>query len=178
MSNELYHFNKNHDKLGRFTFSRGGGGLKVYNTKATPYKKEPEPMTDEELQAKVKRMNLEKQYNKLSKEVGPKTKSENLKKVVDEANQGLNQVKNIRREQARLERENRPRMDLSHMSDQEMRTRINRELLERQYDSLFNNANVSRGKVDVDRVLNVAGTVLGVTGTALAIAVSIHELRK
>ena len=64
------------------------------------------------------------------------------------------------------------------MSDQELRNRINREMMERQYNQLFNHDNVSRGKIDVDRMLNLAGAVLGVGGSALAIAVSIQQLRR
>ena len=69
------------------------------------------------------------------------------------------------------------RMDLSKMSDQEMRNRINRELLERQYDDLFNPGKVSKGKVIVDNILNIGGAVLGATGTALGIALAIKKLQ-
>ena len=71
-------------------------------------------------------------------------------------------------------------MDLSKMSDKEMRERINREFLERQYNNLFSEVNshkVSKGRKFVQGVLNSAGTVLGVTGSALGIALSIKELR-
>lgn len=176
MSNELYHYNQNHDKLGRFTFSRGGGGIRVYKTIATPQKKKQ--MTTDELTSEVRRMNLEKQYDKLTKELKPKSKAENALTAVKSANEGLNQLKNAKRERDRIRDNNRPRLDLSKMSDQELRNRINREMMERQYNQLFNHDNVSRGKIDVDRMLNLAGAVLGVGGSALAIAVSIQQLRR
>ncbi len=84
-----------------------------------------------------------------------------------------------------IEKDTRPKttmskMDLSKMSDKEMRERINREFLERQYNNLFSEVNshkVSKGRKFVQGVLNSAGTVLGVTGSALGIALSIKELR-
>lgn len=72
------------------------------------------------------------------------------------------------------------KMDLSKMSDKEMRDKINRELLERQYDQLFNEMNSSnrrRGREIVSDTLSVAGGVLGVAGSSLAIALAMKELR-
>jgi len=37
MNNELYHFNKNHDKLGRFTFSRGGASSLLTSKRKDPW---------------------------------------------------------------------------------------------------------------------------------------------
>lgn len=69
------------------------------------------------------------------------------------------------------------RMDLSKMSDKEMRERINREILERQYDDMFNPKKVSKGREIAQTTLGVAGTLLGVTGSALGIALAIKELK-
>ena len=72
------------------------------------------------------------------------------------------------------------KMDLSKMSDKEMRDKINRELLERQYDQLFsedNKSNRRRGREIVSDTLSVAGGVLGVAGSSLAIALAMKELR-
>lgn len=85
----------------------------------------------------------------------------------------------------KIEKETRPKattakMDLSKMSDKEMRERINRELLEQQYNKLFSevsSAEVSRGRKFTQTVLESAGTVLTLTSSALAIALSIKELK-
>lgn len=85
----------------------------------------------------------------------------------------------------KIEKETRPKattakMDLSKMSDKEMRERINRELLEQQYNKLFSevsSAEVSRGRKFTQTVLESAGTVLTLTSSALAIAMSIKELK-
>ena len=61
-----------------------------------------------------------------------------------------------------------------------MRDRINRELLERQYANLFgseNASNISKGREFVKNTSDVAGTTLALTGSALAIALAIKELK-
>ena len=103
---------------------------------------------------------------------------ERSKKIVDTSSSMVRQLKS-------MEIETRPKskrksMDLSNMSDKEMRDRINRELLEQQYQKLFSEVEepkISKGRECVTNVLSVAGDVLVVTGSALGIALSIKELR-
>ena len=69
-------------------------------------------------------------------------------------------------------------MDLSKMSDQQLRDRINRANLEKQYNDMFNNtAEVKKGREHVEKVLDVAGTVLAIGSSALTIALAIKELK-
>ena len=69
-------------------------------------------------------------------------------------------------------------MDLSNMTDKEMREQINRALLERQYNDLFAEpTKVSRGTEYVSKTLDVAGNALAVTASALGIALAIKQLR-
>lgn len=67
-------------------------------------------------------------------------------------------------------------VDLSEMSDQELRDRINRANLERQYLSSLE-PEVSRGREYAQTVLDTAGTVLALGSSALGIALAIKELR-
>lgn len=69
------------------------------------------------------------------------------------------------------------RMDLSSMSDQELRNQINRELLERQYNDVFNPVSVSKGREYAGKILDTAGVVLPIASSALSIALYIKELR-
>ena len=82
-----------------------------------------------------------------------------------------NAVKNIR--------VNVPRMDLSNMTDKEMRDRIARERLEAEYDGMFNadRHRAERGKETVSRILDGLGTAITLTGSALAIAMAVKQLR-
>lgn len=71
-------------------------------------------------------------------------------------------------------------MDLSQMSDKEMRERINRELLERQYNQLFAetpSTQVSKGREALRTTLGVAGSVLAIAGSSLSLALAIKELK-
>lgn len=76
-----------------------------------------------------------------------------------------------------IRKQPKSRMDLSSMSDKEMRDQINRALLERQYNDMFAPKKVSKGREFTTNILENAGTILGITGSALGIALSIKELK-
>lgn len=69
------------------------------------------------------------------------------------------------------------KMDLSKMTDQEMRNQINRALLEKQYNDMFAPQKTSRGKETLNKILDTSGTVLAIGSSALGIALAIKELR-
>ena len=95
------------------------------------------------------------------------------KQVVDSSSDLVRKLKDV-------ERDTRPakkKMDLSNMSDQEMRSQINRAMLEKQYNDMFAPQKVSKGREYTKNTLEIAGTVLGVTSSALGIALAIKELR-
>lgn len=103
---------------------------------------------------------------------------ERTKKVVDASSSLVNKAKSV-------ERDTRPapvkkKMDLSQMSDQQLRERINRANLEKQYNDLFGEpakATVSKGRKFVQTTLEVGGVVLATTSTALGIALAIKDLK-
>ena len=131
-------------------------------------------LSDEEITAQLKRHNLEKQYNKMVKETSGPSKLEKTKKVVDASSNVVNQVKSATRPSTQKER-----MDLSKMTDQQLRERINRENLERQYSDLFGKpATVSKGRQYANKALEMAGEALVLTGSALTVALAIKELKK
>lgn len=70
----------------------------------------------------------------------------------------------------------RKEMDLSNMTDKEMRDKINRAFLEKQYNDMFNPPQVSKGREYADKILDNVGTALTITGSALSIALAIKEL--
>ena len=57
----------------------------------------------------------------------------------------------------------RAKMDLSKMTDKEMRDQINRAFLERQYNDMFNPQKVSKGREYAAKTLDVGKDVLAVT---------------
>lgn len=137
-----------------------------------------EPMTDDELTSKVRRMTLEKQYKKLSKENEPVSKTEKAKKVVDATSNIVNQAKNLNRESVRTQR-TKEKLDLSEMTDKDLRDRINRTNLERQYTDMFakEQTSVSKGQEFATKCLEIGGSVLAIGSSALGIALAIKELR-
>ena len=101
---------------------------------------------------------------------------ERKKKITDASSNLVTQLQNIEKETSKKT----TKMELSKMTDKEMRDRINRELLERQYANLFeseNASNISKGREFVKNTLDVAGTTLALTGSALSIALAIKELK-
>ena len=137
-------------------------------------------MSDEELTKQVKRMTMEKQYNKLSKEAAgsQSSKLERSKKLVDLSSNIVNQASRMNREAINNSRKKEP-LDLSSMSDQQLRERINRANLERQYNDLFGKEvnTVSKGRHYTQNILEAGGSVLAIGSSALGIALAIKELR-
>lgn len=100
---------------------------------------------------------------------------ERTKKVLDETATLTNKLKTANDNAIR--KTPKTRIDLSSMSDKEMRDRINRELLERQYNDMFTPQKATKGREYASSVLETAGNVLAVGSSALAIALAIKELR-
>lgn len=69
-------------------------------------------------------------------------------------------------------------IDLSQMSDQELRTAINRMLAEKQYKQLVaERQNISSGRDRVNQIFEIAKVGVGLTSSALGIALAIQQLR-
>lgn len=130
----------------------------------------------------VRENNAKKKDNRINID-GPDPKrwvkedASRAKGVVDSSSSMVRELKNV-------ERSTRPspkkeKMDLSNMTDQQLRDRINRANLEKQYNEIFsqNTNTVSKGRQYVSDVLDTAGTVLTIGSSALAIALAIKELR-
>lgn len=102
---------------------------------------------------------------------------ERTKRVVDSGNQMAGNLKTLNDKSMRIQARRTPKMDLSNMTDQEMREQINRAMLERQYDDMFNPKKVYSGREAVSDTLEIAGSVLAITSSALGIALAIKELK-
>ena len=170
MDNELHH----HGILGM-----KWGKRKSESHSSSNQSKRASSMSDEELTSKVKRLSLEKTYNSLSKQNTSKTGMEKTKKIIDATSNVVNQAKNLNRESMNNSRV-KEKLDLSKMTDQQLRERINRTNLEKQYNDLFakESSTVSKGQVYLSNVLEVGGGALALGSSALAIALAIKELRE
>lgn len=102
----------------------------------------------------------------------------NARDLANESSSAANKLKNLNDTASRRSLEKRKsQMNLDKMSDKEMRDKINRELLERQYRDVFTPKNTSKGKEYLDTVLDYAGPILGITASALTIALQIRKIR-
>ena len=96
------------------------------------------------------------------------------RRLVDETATMTNKLQKVTSDSIR----NSPKqkMDLSKMSDKEMRDHINRAMLERQYNDMFAPKKSTRGREYVLNTLEIAGSVLAIGSSALAIALAIKDL--
>lgn len=160
-------------KWGVRRFQKKDGTLtKAGKTRA----KQARDMTDEELVTSVKRMNLESSYNKMTKKPA---KLEKTKRLVDASSTLVNKVDKLSKESVD-KTVVKEKLNLNKMTDKELRDRINRTNLEKQYTDMFakETVTISKGKQYADNVLGVAGGALLVTGSALEIALAIKALRR
>ena len=100
---------------------------------------------------------------------------ERTKRLTDASSQMTNEIR--RANDNHQKSKPKTKMDLSNMTDKEMRERINREILERQYNDMFAPQKTSRGKEFAQKTLEVAGSVLAITSSALGVALAIKELK-
>lgn len=67
-------------------------------------------------------------------------------------------------------------LNLSRMSDKELRDGINRKLLEQQYTKLYTPERENKGKKYVNKICKYAGDTLNTASSALSLALSIKKL--
>lgn len=163
---ELYHWGIKGQKWGRRRYQNPDGSLTPEGEKR--YKRD------------VQENNAKKKDNRMVIE-GPdpdrwvKEDISRTKGLVDKSQSALKDVERFT--DKHFPKSTKETLDLSNMSDQEMRSRINRAMLERQYNEMFAPEKKSKGRAIVSKTLEVAGNVLTVGSTALAIALSIKELK-
>lgn len=99
-------------------------------------------------------------------------------RVIDATSKIVRQAQDVERNTS--SKPTKKKLDLSNMTDKELQDRINREMLERRYNDLFapeETPTVSKGRTAARDILETAGTVLGVAGSAVSLALAISQLR-
>lgn len=168
-NDQIWHWGVKGMKWGVRRYQNADGSLT--NAGKRPY------TTDAAANAKKKKDNRlpEESLNDPNRWV--KEDRERMKRVVDSGNQMAGNLKTLNDKSMRIQARRTPKMDLSKMTDQEMREQINRAMLEKQYDDMFNPKKVYSGREAVSDTLEIAGSVLAITSSALGIALAIKELK-
>lgn len=167
--NELYHFGVKGMRWGVRRYQNSDGSL----TKAGQRRYESDAAANTK-RKKDKRLPEEglKDPKRWAREDNERTKG-----LVDATSRLNNDLKNANRESLNRAKNNRPKMDLSNMTDKEMRDQINRAILERQYNDTFAPQKVSKGREFASNALEIAGSTLAITSSALGIALAIKDLK-
>lgn len=170
------------------------------------YNEEAKNMTDEELRAKINRMNLEKRYITLSKKGDSKAltainktsntaknatniarnsyaladkqnkKLDSISKSFEAVSSGSSAINKIRNVGENKKVAKESRKKFENMSDDELRNAVNRMDLERQYSSLKKDT-ILEGKSTAMQILDITGDILSVGASAAALALAIKKLR-
>ena len=195
--NELYHHGIKGQKWGVRRFQNKDGTRTSAGKRRE--KENVSSMSDQELRDKINRMNLENRYHNLSngrsssgldiaeKSVKVGSSAHNIagniskargkgssatdvvSKSFDTASKTVTAAKTIKKATRTK------KVDLSSMSDQELRELVNRMDLEQQYSNLKKET-VSKGRVSASQVLDVAGSVLTAGASAATLGLTIYKI--
>lgn len=166
-NNELYHYGVKGMKWGVRRYQNKDGTLT-----AAGKNRYDRDVRDNNAKVKDKRIKIDgPDPNRWVKEDVSRTK-----KSVDSAYELNKQLQNFDKATSTVKKRSQT-VDLSNMTDQELREKINRANLERQYNDICNPPTVSKGREFASTVINYSGTALAITSSALGIALAIKELK-
>jgi hypothetical protein len=172
--------NPYHDpKTGMFTTASGSFGTRKYvNPDGTLTKRGQERFEEEKRRNRRKKKDdrVKDENDLLDPKLWSRQDTERQKGVVDSASKMVTTLKDINRDLPKNDKFKK--MDLSDMSDAELRQRLTRLQTEAAYkNALANSDTVKTGREYVDDVLKYAGSALAITSSALGIALAIKQLR-
>ena len=153
-------------------------GTRTTAGKKREQKNKKDNLTDEQKQEYIKKATLDKNYNRLKNEEYTK-KIDPVISIMKDSSKAMNDLSRQAKEQAKPQ-VIKQKMDLSKMTDKEMRDAINRHFLEKQYNDLFapETVVVDRGKQQLSNMLAIGAAALPIATTAISMAMSIALLFK
>lgn len=95
----------------------------------------------------------------------------------DGANLSRQSANMLRKSASKSRKRTQKQTDLSHMSDQELRNRVNRGNLERQYRQLYESQQTAYGREHVADFLDTLGDTIQFAGTAASLALIIYGVK-
>lgn len=202
---ELYHYGIKGQKWGVRRYQNKDGSLTPAGKKRRSSSDEVRNMSTDELRQKVRRLNNEQRYIDLTKSSSSSISKtadgiERASRIGGDANkiyksmngdnnpyskvanQGIDAMSRTARLTKKIDSNVRSKNDtakalkkLETMSDADLAKEVDRLDLEQQYSRL-SNSNIRRGKTSVNEVLDIAGDIVGIGASAVAIAVGIKKL--
>ena len=202
---ELYHYGIKGQKWGVRRYQNKDGSLTPAGKKRRSSSDEVRNMSTDELRQKVRRLNNEQRYIDLTKSSSSSISKtadgiERASRIGGDANriyksmngennpyskvanQGIDAMSRTARLTKRIDSNVRSKNDtakalkkLETMSDADLAKEVDRLDLEQQYSRL-SNSKIRRGKTSVNEVLDIAGDIVGIGASAVAIAVGIKKL--
>ncbi len=168
---EMYHFGILGQRWGKRRYQNPDGTYTEEGKLRRRVDSQPEP-TVQEMAKYIGEQSTKKKYYQL--------KDEENKKGFNKAKEVLDNTNNVVRNISQVHR-SRPKrykpMDLSNMSDQELRNRINRKHLEEEYIRTFGEEEKRTGKEFIQDVLSNIGPLLSSAGSRVLIAKAIYDWR-
>ena len=202
---ELYHYGIKGQKWGVRRYQNKDGSLTPAGKKRRSNFDEVRNMSTDELRQKVRRLNNEQRYIDLTKSSSSSISKtadgiERASRIGGDANkiyksmngennpyskvanQGIDAMSRTARLTKKIDSNVRSKNDtakalkkLETMSDADLAKEVDRLDLEQQYSRL-SNSKIRRGKTSVNEVLDIAGDIVGIGASAVAIAVGIKKL--
>ncbi len=202
---ELYHYGIKGQKWGVRRYQNKDGSLTAAGKKRRSSSDEVRNMSTDELRQKVRRLNNEQRYIDLTKSSSSSVSKtadgiERVSRIGGDANkiyksmngennpyskvanQGIDAMSRTARLTKKIDSNVRSKNDtakalkkLEAMSDADLAKEVDRLDLEQQYSRL-SNSKIRRGKTSVNEVLDIAGDIVGIGASAVAIAVGIKKL--
>lgn len=202
---ELYHYGIKGQKWGVRRYQNKDGSLTPAGKKRRSSSDEARNMSTDELRQKVRRLNNEQRYIDLTKSSRSSISEtadgiERVSRIGGDANkiyksmygennpyskvanQGFDAMSRTARLTKKIDSNIRSKNDtakalkkLETMSDADLAKEVDRLDLEQQYSRL-SNSKIRRGKTSVNEVLDIAGDIVGIGASAVAIAVGIKKL--
>ena len=202
---ELYHYGIKGQKWGVRRYQNKDGSLTPAGKKRRSSSDEVRNMSTDELRQKVRRLNNEQRYIDLTRSSSSSISKtadgiERASRIGGDANriyksmngennpyskvanQGIDAMSRTARLTKKIDSNVRSKNDtakalkkLEAMSDADLAKEVDRLDLEQQYSRL-SNSKIRRGKTSVNEVLDIAGDIVGIGASAVAIAIGIKKL--